>query len=68
MEMPQVAMGQEADKEASRDWLFPFIATIPAMPALRMSNLGSSPLLKEAQKEFRMSASLNHQWFVGVKS
>jgi predicted MFS family arabinose efflux permease len=58
MEMPQATMGQEADKEASRDWLFPFIATILAMMALQMSNLGSSPLLKEAQKEFRMSASL----------
>jgi predicted MFS family arabinose efflux permease len=28
------------------------------MMALQMSNLGSSPLLKEAQKEFKMSASL----------
>jgi len=38
--------------------MVPFVATILAMMALQMSNLGSSPLLKEAQKEFRMSASL----------
>jgi predicted MFS family arabinose efflux permease len=39
-------------------WIIPFSATILAMMALQMSNLGSSPLLKEAQKEFRMSDSL----------
>ncbi len=49
---------QTASKEAAREWLLPFLATILAMMALQMSNLGSSPLLKEAQKEFRMSASL----------
>jgi predicted MFS family arabinose efflux permease len=41
-----------------RRWVIPFLATILAMMALQMSNLGSSPLLKEAQKEFRMSDSL----------
>ena len=41
-----------------RKWIIPFAATILAMMALQMSNLGSSPLLKEAQKEFRMSDSL----------
>ena len=38
--------------------MIPFAATILAMMALQMSNLGSSPLLKEIQKEFRMSDSL----------
>jgi len=48
----------EREKETTRGWLLPFIATILAMMALQMSNLGSSPLLKETQKEFKMSASL----------
>jgi predicted MFS family arabinose efflux permease len=43
---------------AGRGWMIPFFATILAMMALQMSNLGSSPLLKEIQKEFRMSNSL----------
>jgi predicted MFS family arabinose efflux permease len=56
--MKAEAIGVRADTEKGGDWLFPFFATILAMMALQMSNLGSSPLLKEAQKEFRMSASL----------
>jgi len=56
--MAQVLMEQKTAQETARAWLFPFLATILAMMALQMSNLGSSPLLKEAQKEFRMSASL----------
>jgi len=45
-------------QETALGWLVPFTATILAMMALQMSNLGSSPLLKEAQREFKMSASL----------
>jgi predicted MFS family arabinose efflux permease len=56
--MQEVAVEERAGSETARDWLFPFFATILAMMALQMSNLGSSPLLKEAQKEFKMSASL----------
>jgi predicted MFS family arabinose efflux permease len=52
----------EAEKirveETARTWLLPFIATILAMLALQMSNMGSSPLLREAQREFKMSDSL----------
>jgi NNP family nitrate/nitrite transporter-like MFS transporter len=48
----------EKEKEPTRSWILPFIATILAMMALQMSNLGSSPLLKEAQREFKMSSSL----------
>ena len=44
--------------EADRSWMIPFLATILAMMAMQMSNLGSSPLLREIQKEFRMSDSL----------
>ncbi len=44
--------------EGSRRWVIPFFATILAMLAMQMSNLGSSPLLKEIQNEFRMSDSL----------
>ncbi len=43
---------------SDRGWIIPFAATILAMMALQMSNLGSSPLLKEIQKEFGMSDSL----------
>lgn len=56
--MQQTTIEQAIGQERARDWLFPFCATILAMMALQMSNLGSSPLLKEAQKEFGMSASL----------
>jgi MFS family permease len=56
--MAQVMVQQETVQDSARGWLFPFLATILAMMALQMSNLGSSPLLKEAQKEFKMSASL----------
>jgi predicted MFS family arabinose efflux permease len=56
--MQETASAERAGPEAAHDWLFPFLATILAMMALQMSNLGSSPLLKEAQKEFKMSASL----------
>ena len=51
-------MGKSAAGESDRSWMIPFFATILAMMALQMSNLGSSPLLKEIQKEFRMSDSL----------
>jgi len=51
-------MGKIADDEATKGWLIPFVATILAMMVLQMSNLGSSPLLKELQKEFGMSNSL----------
>ncbi|MBN1566773.1 MAG: MFS transporter [Acidobacteria bacterium] len=44
--------------EEYKTWVIPFLATILAMLAMQMSNLGSSPLLKEIQKEFRMSDSL----------
>jgi len=50
--------GKVVDRETGYGWLIPFVATILAMMALQMSNLGSSPLLKEAQKEFKMSDSL----------
>jgi predicted MFS family arabinose efflux permease len=56
--MRQTTIETRPARETARDWLFPFIATILAMMALQMSNLGSSPLLKEVQKEFKMSASL----------
>ena len=56
--MPQTVIEEEAVGETTRGWMIPFTATILAMMALQMSNLGSSPLLKEAQKEFKMSASL----------
>jgi predicted MFS family arabinose efflux permease len=45
-------------EETPRTWLLPFTATILAMLALQMSNMGSSPLLREAQREFKMSDSL----------
>jgi predicted MFS family arabinose efflux permease len=51
-------MEKTADDETTKDWLIPFSATILAMMMLQMSNLGSSPLLKELQKEFGMSNSL----------
>jgi predicted MFS family arabinose efflux permease len=51
-------MGNDAEGKAGKAWVIPFFATILAMMALQMSNLGSSPLLKEVQKEFKMSASL----------
>ncbi len=56
--MQQMATERAVERETAKGWMVPFIATILAMMALQMSNLGSSPLLKEAQKEFRMSASL----------
>jgi predicted MFS family arabinose efflux permease len=57
--MQQTPIEKAAFSEAaSGGWVIPFTATILAMMALQMSNLGSSPLLKEAQKEFKMSASL----------
>jgi len=51
-------MEKAAEDETTKDWLVPFSATILAMMVLQMSNLGSSPLLKELQKEFGMSNSL----------
>jgi predicted MFS family arabinose efflux permease len=51
-------MEKNAAGESGRSWMIPFAATILAMMALQMSNLGSSPLLKEIQNEFRMSNSL----------
>jgi predicted MFS family arabinose efflux permease len=56
--MQQAEIEQEVVKETTRGWILPFAATILAMMALQMSNLGSSPLLREAQREFKMSASL----------
>lgn len=50
-------MERDVPNETS-SWVIPFIATILAMMALQMSNLGSSPLLKEFQREFKMSDSL----------
>jgi predicted MFS family arabinose efflux permease len=60
MEKPEGGkiMVKNAADESGRGWMIPFAATILAMMALQMSNLGSSPLLKEIQKEFRMSNSL----------
>ena len=51
-------MGKNAGGGTGSGWMIPFMATILAMMALQMSNLGSSPLLKEMQKEFGMSDSL----------
>ncbi len=51
-------MGNAAAGDSSRHWLIPFGATILAMLVMQMSNLGSSPLLKEMQKEFKLSDSL----------
>jgi predicted MFS family arabinose efflux permease len=51
-------MEKTADDLTARGWLIPFSATILAMMVLQMSNLGSSPLLKELQREFGMSNSL----------
>src|SRR5512139_614361 len=56
--MQQTFTEQQGIKAGARNWLIPFVSTILAMMALQMSNLGSSPLLKEAQREFRMSDSL----------
>jgi predicted MFS family arabinose efflux permease len=51
-------MTKEVSGELRGSWLIPFAATIFAMMVLQMSNLGSSPLLKQIQKEFGMSDSL----------
>jgi predicted MFS family arabinose efflux permease len=51
-------MGKSEESKTGRGWVIPFLATILAMMAMQMSNLGSSPLLREIQKEFRMSDSL----------
>jgi predicted MFS family arabinose efflux permease len=40
---------------ASASWLLPFAATLVAMFALQLSNLGFSPLLPSIQREFGMS-------------
>jgi predicted MFS family arabinose efflux permease len=40
---------------ASPNWLLPFAATLIAMFALQLSNLGFSPLLPSIQQEFGMS-------------
>ena len=40
---------------ASANWLLPFAATLVAMFALQLSNLGFSPLLPSIQQEFGMS-------------
>lgn len=42
---------------ASRGWLAPFLATLAAMLALQMSNLGFSPLLPSLQKDLAMTFS-----------
>ena len=49
---------KDAVEETTTGWMIPFAATILAMMALQMSNLGSSPLLRDLQKEFNMSNSL----------
>jgi predicted MFS family arabinose efflux permease len=51
-------MERTAADDSPGRWLIPFSATIFAMLVLQMSNLGSSPLLKEMQKEFKLSDSL----------
>lgn len=42
---------------ATRGWLPPFLATLAAMLALQMSNLGFSPLLPSLQRDLGMSFS-----------
>ena len=42
---------------ASRGWLAPLLATLAAMLALQMSNLGFSPLLPSLQKDLAMTFS-----------
>jgi predicted MFS family arabinose efflux permease len=42
-------------RQAQAGWLLPFAATLVAMFALQLSNLGFSPLLPSIQKEFGMS-------------
>jgi MFS family permease len=56
--MQQSTMEKATVEETARDWILPFTATILAMMALQMSNMGSSPLVKQAQREFQMSDSL----------
>ena len=51
-------MDRAVADDSPKQWLIPFSATILAMMALQMSNMGSAPLLKEIQKEFGMSSSL----------
>ncbi len=51
-------MEGRAVEETGKGWMIPFFATILAMMMLQMSNLGSSPLLKELQREFQISDSL----------
>ncbi len=53
-------MGRSKSKFApdlGRSWVVPFIATVFAMIALQMSNLGFSPLLPDIQTRFHMSYS-----------
>jgi predicted MFS family arabinose efflux permease len=40
---------------ATPTWLLPFAATLVAMFALQLSNLGFSPLLPSIQRDFGMS-------------
>jgi predicted MFS family arabinose efflux permease len=56
--MQKSVIQMDAVEETAKGWMIPFIATILAMMVLQMSNLGSSPLLKEIQKEFKISDSL----------
>ena len=42
-------------RAAPASWLLPFGATLIAMFALQLSNLGFSPLLPSIQQEFGMS-------------
>ena len=42
-------------RETQAGWLLPFGATLIAMFALQLSNLGFSPLLPSIQREFGMS-------------
>jgi predicted MFS family arabinose efflux permease len=43
------------ERAAPAAWLMPFVATLAAMFALQLSNLGFSPLLPSIQREFGMS-------------
>jgi predicted MFS family arabinose efflux permease len=44
-----------AGRTMAGSWLLPFVATLVAMFALQLSNLGFSPLLPSIQQEFGMS-------------
>ena len=48
-------MTERAMEPARRFWIWPFAATLAAMFALQLSNLGFAPLLPSIQDEFGMS-------------